>query len=90
MPPPLRTLFPDDRFPDIARVAPVARAQGRAALLRLDIADAADTDALARRLHDIPPAAPWDGYVLDCADSDITRGPHPLDVLLRAMHTPRP
>lgn len=84
LPPPLRTLFPDVFFPSPAQIAIEARKQGRAVLLRERVPDAADTDALARALQTDLKNAPWDGFVLDFADEDATRGSHPLDALIRA------
>lgn len=84
LPPPLRTLFPDVSFPSPAQIAVEARKQGRAVLLRERVSDAADTDALARALQTDLKNALWDGFVLDFADEDATRGVHPLDALIQA------
>ncbi len=88
MPPPLRTLFPGNPFPDRARVPPVARAQGRTVLRDIDIQGTDNTGALALRLQSGLPAALWDGYVLDSDNDEATRGSHPLDALLRAVQSP--
>ncbi len=84
LPPPLRPLFADAPYPSPERIAVEARKQGRAVLLRERVPDAGDTDSLARALQTDLKNAPWDGFVLDFADEDVTRGVHPLDALIRA------
>ena len=87
--PPLRPLFADWPYPKPERIVLEARKQGRAVLRREQVQNSADTDALARALQADLTGTPtnknaWDGYVLDFADEDATRGDHPLAELVRA------
>ena len=83
MPPPLWT-FPSEG---------VTANQSRTSLV-VSVRDAADTEALARKLQKAltPPAAkakaPWDGYVLDFDDPHVTDSTEPLRDLIRAV-TPK-
>ncbi len=87
--PPLRPLFADWPYPKPERIVVEARKQGRAVLLRERVKDASNTEALARALQTDLTGTPankdaWDGYVLDFANEDATRGDHPLAELVRA------
>lgn len=89
-PPPLRTLFAGEFYPKPERIAAVAVKQGRIVLLREQVQNSADTDALARALQTdlggIPAGGKktWEGFVLDFADEEATRGEHPLGGLVDA------
>ena len=90
IPPPLRPLFANVPYPKPEQTAAVAVKQGRIVLLREQVQNAADTDALARALQaDLGGPltggkGAWNGFVLDFADEDATRGEHPLAGLVEA------
>ena len=84
LPPPLRPLFAGVPYPKPEQTATVAAKQGRIVLLRAQVQNSADTDALARALQaDLGGKmaggrSAWGGFVLDFADEEATRGDHPL------------
>ena len=94
MPPPLRTLF-QGAYPSAEQVAAEAVKQGRSAIVRVTVKDAADTAALARSLQtDLPlptakSKAAWDGYVLNFGNPHVTDSTEPLRDLMQAV-TPNP
>ena len=84
LPPPLRPLFAGMPYPKPEQTATVAAKQDRIVLLRAQVQNSADTDALARALQaDLGGKmaggrSAWGGFVLDFADEGTTRGDHPL------------
>ncbi len=90
LPPPLRPLFADKPYPKPEHTAAAAVMQGRVVLLREQVQNSTNTDALARALQADLTATPvsgksaWGGYVLDFADGEATRGDHPLAGLVDA------
>ena len=90
LPPPLRPLFAGVPYPKPEQTAAVAIKQGRLVLVREQIKNSADTDALARALqadfagNTANGRSAWGGFVLDFADEEATRGEHPLAGLVDA------
>ncbi len=92
-PPPLQALFAEST-PFEEDVAATAIKQGHAALRRVTVTDAADTDALARQMQarllplSAKAKAVWDGYVLDFDNPHVTDSTEPLRDMVRAV-TPK-